>query len=91
MLYEVITYTPSGGHVLAGLVCLDGAHVELFVEDTGIGIPEKDLPHIFKRFYRCDPSRSKAGTGLGLSLACAIAGAHGGDIAVNSRPRNNFV
>ena len=54
------------------------------VSDTGVGISEADLLHIFERFYRCDQSRSEPGTGLGLSLARAIARAHGGDITVTS-------
>ena len=63
-----------------------GNFVVLSISDTGIGIPESDLSHIFDRFYRCDPSRSQTGSGLGLSLARAIARAHDGDITVVSIP-----
>ena len=56
------------------------------IKDTGVGISQKDLPNIFKRFYQCDRSRSQEGVGLGLSLARAIAQAHGGDITVASKP-----
>ncbi len=59
--------------------------VTITVKDTGIGISEKDMPRVFERFYRCDPSRSEAGIGLGLSFARAIARAHGGDISVFSK------
>jgi signal transduction histidine kinase len=64
----------------------DGGNAVIKVKDTGIGISDQDLPRIFERFYRCDQSRSEAGTGLGLSLARAIARAHGGDITAESRP-----
>jgi signal transduction histidine kinase len=57
----------------------------LSINDTGIGISDDDLPHIFKRLYRCDTSRSQPGFGLGLSLALAIARAHGGDIVASSQ------
>lgn len=63
-----------------------GHHVELRVADTGIGIPEEELSHIFERFYRVDPSRSRAtgGAGLGLSIAMQIVRLHHGDITVES-------
>jgi two-component system heavy metal sensor histidine kinase CusS len=65
----------------------DGAHgVTLSVEDTGEGIPAEALPHIFERFYRADPARISSGFGLGLSIAQAIAQAHGTRIEVASRP-----
>ena len=51
-----------------------------------MGIQAADLPHVFERFYRCDQSRSLSGAGLGLSLARAIARAHGTDIEVASMP-----
>jgi signal transduction histidine kinase len=54
------------------------------IEDTGAGIAAAELPRIFERFYRCDHSRSQPGTGLGLSLARAIARAHNGDVSVVS-------
>jgi signal transduction histidine kinase len=56
----------------------------MIVTDTGVGISKKDLPHIFDRFFRCDPSRSQTGTGLGLSLAKAVVDAHNGSIDVDS-------
>jgi len=84
LLDNAIKYTPAGGSI--EVTINTGTHdtVAIAVKDTGVGISEKDLPRIFERFYRCDPSRSEAGIGLGLSFARAIARAHGGDIRVTS-------
>ena len=58
----------------------------LEVSDTGVGTPEDQLPLIFERFHRADPSRAAGGAGLGLSIARQIAEAHGGKIEVESKP-----
>jgi heavy metal sensor kinase len=85
LLDNAIKYTPPAGTVT---VSADGDESRVFVEvkDTGIGMSGEDFSNIFERFYRCDPSRSNAGVGLGLSLVMAIARSHGGDVAVTSSP-----
>ena len=83
ILENAIKYTPTKGTVTISLDDLNGQIVITF-HDTGIGISEEDQPHIFRRLYRCEPSRSQPGFGLGLSLALAIARAHGGNITVTS-------
>jgi heavy metal sensor kinase len=84
LLDNAIKYTSSGGMVNVSLSKNDERDVVITVKDTGIGISPSDLPRIFERFYRCDQSRSQPGIGLGLSLARAIARAHGGAIRVTS-------
>lgn len=79
LLDNALKYTGEGGTVTV-TVEGDTDHVVISVNDDGIGISGDDLPHIFKRFYRCDQSRSLPGNGLGLSWARAIIRAHGGDI-----------
>ena len=81
-----LKYTPEGGTVTMSLQQADN-QVELIVADTGVGIPETDLPYVFERFYRVDKSRhstGKSGTGLGLAIVKWIAEAHGGTVRVNS-------
>ena len=86
LLDNAIKYTSRDGSIHITAQEQDEKSVAVSVTDTGIGIAEKDLPHIFERFYRGDPSRPHTGNGLGLSLAQAIAQAHGGKIEVASSP-----
>jgi heavy metal sensor kinase len=83
---NAVKYTPDGGRVSIHLARGGDGRVALAVTDTGSGISADDLPHVFERFFRCDQSRSRAGTGLGLSFARVVARAHGGDITVDSTP-----
>ena len=83
LLDNALKYTPQGGTVTA-LVEGESDRVILTVNDTGPGISDHDLPHVFDRFFRGDRSRSLPGTGLGLNLTLAIARAHGGDVNVTS-------
>ncbi len=89
LVTNAVKYTPPGGEVSLGLSD-QGTEITLTVGDSGIGIAAGDLPHIFDRFWRADPSRSRVGespgTGLGLAITKWIAEAHGGAIAVQSRP-----
>ena len=83
LLDNAIKYTPHGG-VITTSIEIEARNVKVAIADTGIGINENDLPHIFERFYRSDHSRSTPGSGLGLSLALAIVHAHQGEITVQS-------
>jgi heavy metal sensor kinase len=85
LIDNALNYTPPPGTVTVS-VNADAKSGIIAVADTGIGIPQEDLPHIFRRFYRCDRSRSRPGTGLGLTLVEAIVHAHRGQIAVTSTP-----
>jgi heavy metal sensor kinase len=81
---NAIKYTQAGGRVDVSVHTKKHHGIVLTVADTGVGISAGEQPHIFERFYRCDPSRSTTGAGLGLSLAKAIAEAHQGRIKVKS-------
>jgi two-component system OmpR family sensor kinase len=86
LIANAIEHTPDGGTIKLDLAC-EGNQARLSVIDTGPGIPEEELPLIFERFYRRDPSRkrkSSGGAGLGLSIAYWIAKMHGGDLRVES-------
>lgn len=77
-------FTPAGGRVAVTLEQRDG-DVELVVADTGVGIPEDELPRVFERFFRGAGSRGE-GSGIGLAVAAELVAAHGGRISVDSRP-----
>jgi heavy metal sensor kinase len=85
VIANAIVYNKRGGHVTVETRS-NGARTSIAVSDTGIGIPPSAMPHVFDRFYRVDPTRSRetGGTGLGLSIAAAIVGAHGGTITCTS-------
>lgn len=89
LVTNAVKYTPARGRVRLGLVD-QGATVVLEVRDSGIGIAPGDLPHVFDRFWRADPARTRlgetGGTGLGLAITKWVAEAHGGSISVQSRP-----
>jgi len=87
LLDNAIKYSPAAGSVTVGWSA-DAERVELWVRDTGVGIPTEHVPHIFDRFYRVDKARSRAegGAGLGLAISRWIAEAHGGSISVESAP-----
>ena len=94
LVTNAIKYTPEGRH---GGTPPPGGRPgrHLRRADTGIGIAAGDLPHIFERFWRADPARSRTGerpgTGLGLAITKWIAEAHGGSITVQSRPGRGTV
>jgi signal transduction histidine kinase len=83
LLENAVKYTPEDGTIAVSAAAQNG-EIRIEFEDTGMGISESDLPHIFKRFYRCDRSRSKGGVGLGLSLAKAYTESINGTIQVES-------
>jgi histidine kinase len=82
---NAIRYTPDGGCITVRLG-RDERAAWVAVEDTGVGIPAEALPYLFERFYRVDPSRSRAsgGSGIGLTIARHLAWAMGGDITASS-------
>lgn len=89
LIDNAIRYTKPGGSVEIGIADGRGglgAEVSLVVRDSGVGIPARDLPRIFERFYRVDRARSRetGGTGLGLAIVRHVAENHGGSVEVTS-------
>ncbi len=93
ILANALNFTPEGGRITvkarkinSGPPAKAREFVEISVSDTGPGIPPEDLPHIFDRFWRKEPSRSRStgGSGLGLSIVKELVEAHGGTIEVQS-------
>lgn len=87
LLDNAIRYSPDHSRVSVGLKAAHGM-VRIAVVDQGLGIAEEAQPRVFERFYRIDEARSRAtgGTGLGLSIVKHIAGDHGGEVTLWSRP-----
>ncbi|MDQ3792448.1 MAG: sensor histidine kinase, partial [Actinomycetota bacterium] len=85
LLDNAVRYTPEGGSVAVRVREQDG-RAALEVSDTGVGIAEDQLPLVFERFHRTDPSRADGGAGLGLAIARQIAESHGGEIEARSKP-----
>jgi signal transduction histidine kinase len=82
---NALKFTPAGGRVEITAAAARGGTV-ITVADSGVGIPEKDLPRIFERLFRGEKSRSHRGLGLGLSIVEAVVLAHGGRTEVHSLP-----
>jgi len=87
IVHNAIKYTDPGGFIHIGIKKGDDEAI-IFVKDSGIGIPEEDLPHIFERFYRVDKvrARGESGSGLGLSIVKRVVEDHAGTISVLSEP-----
>jgi signal transduction histidine kinase len=81
LLENAVKFTPEGGAIRLGLT-RDGKNWEVWVEDTGIGIPEEELPLLFRRFHRGRNVSRYPGNGLGLAIVQAVAQAHGGEASV---------
>jgi len=87
LLDNALVYTPRGGYVLLRVEG-DQKNARVIVRDTGEGIPAQHLPHIFERFYRCDPARKRregGSSGLGLTIVDWVVRVHGGTIDVVSK------
>jgi PAS domain S-box-containing protein len=86
LLSNAVKFTPRGGRVEAR-VRSDGAHAEIVVSDTGVGISPEFLPHVFERFRQADASttRTHGGLGVGLSLVRHLTELHGGEVRAESR------
>ena len=83
LVHNAIKFTPAGGRITITSRALEGS-VVVHIADTGIGIPEEDLPRVFERFYKGDKARAGGGTGMGLAIAKHVIQAHGGSIWVRS-------
>jgi heavy metal sensor kinase len=84
LLSNALKYTPEGGQVIVSVEQI-GERAKIVVQDSGIGIANDHLPHIFDRFYRVPDGHPEKGLGLGLSFVSSIVKAHGGKIEVESQ------
>ncbi len=86
LLKNAIQYTPRGGEIVVTIQPSPQNQIELMVQDSGMGISQKDLFRIFEPFYRADPSRERrrGGSGLGLTIVSELVKLHQGKIAIRS-------
>lgn len=86
LLSNAFKFTPAGGQIMLIVTFPDMNHVQVTVKDTGCGISNKDLPHIFERFYQSknDNNLSEAGTGIGLNMVKEWVNIHKGEVHVES-------
>jgi signal transduction histidine kinase len=94
LISNAVKYTPDGGEIRITLSDTDDS-VVFNIRDSGIGIPEAEIPYIFERFYRADKSRNRntGGSGIGLAIVKSVVSAHGGTVDVESRLNegSNFI
>ncbi len=86
LLDNAVKFSPSGGEVEVEVRETEGNRVQIQVRDSGPGIPEEDLPHIFERFYRGQTTQQVPGTGLGLAIVQAVVAEHQGIVWAENRP-----
>jgi signal transduction histidine kinase len=88
LLSNAFKFTPRAGTVELCVEPLESDAVQIDVRDSGAGIPQEQLPHVFEKFYQADNQRAAAakGSGLGLAIAKSIVEAHGGTISCDSTP-----
>jgi len=94
LLSNAIKYTPAGGMIMVSLDTwknTEGNWTKIKVSDSGVGIPEEGLKHVFERFYRAEIDKDETGTGLGLSLTRNLVELHKGSIQVSSEPGKGTV
>jgi two-component system, OmpR family, sensor histidine kinase MprB len=86
LLDNAAKWSPPGGRVRVTMVPVDDASIVIEVADTGPGIADEDLPHVFDRFYRSEESRTMPGSGLGLSIVAQAVARHGGTVTAGRAP-----
>jgi signal transduction histidine kinase len=92
LMQNALRYTPAGGTIQLHMTCENNFQA-ISIHDSGPGIPEDALPHLFERFYRTDAARSReqGGTGLGLAIARQLAEAHGGNLTAANHPEGGAI